>query len=124
MYFDDIIIFSQDESQHLVHIRNVLECLNDAGVKLKRKKCSFLVDEIHYCGYIVKDGTIGRDEQYTESVSKMEPPSNINELNRFLGLVGYSRQFIGDYATVAKPLNDLKKTEFLDGRLNVKHSNA
>ena len=37
-YLDDIIIFSQDESQHLEHLEIVFSCLQEAGLKMKRSK--------------------------------------------------------------------------------------
>ena len=39
MYLDDIIIFSQDESQHLEHLEIVFSCLREAGLKMKHSKC-------------------------------------------------------------------------------------
>ena len=48
MYLDDIIIFSQDEAQHLEHLEIVFSCLWEAGLKMKRSKCDFFKSEIHY----------------------------------------------------------------------------
>ena len=41
-YLDDIIIFSQDESQHLERLEIVFSRLREAGLKMKRSKCEFL----------------------------------------------------------------------------------
>ena len=42
-YLDDIIIFSQDELQHLEHLEIVFSHLQEAGLKMKHSK-----SEIHY----------------------------------------------------------------------------
>ena len=47
MYLDDIIIFSQDETQHLEHLEIVFSCLREAGLKMKCSKCDFFKSEIH-----------------------------------------------------------------------------
>ena len=50
-YLDDIIIFSQDESQHLEHLEIVFSHLREAGLKMKHSKCDFFKSEIHYLGH-------------------------------------------------------------------------
>ena len=53
MYLDDIIIFSQDELQHLEHLEIVFSCLWEAGLKMKCSKCDFFKSEIHYLGHLI-----------------------------------------------------------------------
>ena len=53
MYLDDIIIFSQDEVQHLEHLEIVFSCLREAGLKMKCSKCDFFKSEIHYLGHLI-----------------------------------------------------------------------
>ena len=53
MYLDNIIIFSQDELQHLEHLEIVFSCLREAGLKMKCSKCDFLKSEIHYLGHLI-----------------------------------------------------------------------
>ena len=52
-YLDDIIIFSQDELQHLEHLEIVFSCLREAGLKMKCSKCDFFKSEIHYLGHLI-----------------------------------------------------------------------
>ena len=52
-YLDDIIIFSQDESQHLEHLEIVFSHLQEAGLKMKCSKCDFFKSEIHYLGHLI-----------------------------------------------------------------------
>ena len=52
-YLDDIIIFSENESQHLEHLETVFSCLREAGLKMKWSKCAFFKSEIHYLGHLI-----------------------------------------------------------------------
>ena len=52
-YLDDIIIFSQDELQHLEHLEIVFSHLQEAGLKMRRSKCDFFKSEIHYLGHLI-----------------------------------------------------------------------
>ena len=52
-YLDDIIIFSQDEVQHLEHLEIVFSHLQEAGLKMKCFKCDFFKSEILYLGHLI-----------------------------------------------------------------------
>ena len=49
-YLDDIIIFSQDESQHLEHLEIVFSHLREVGLKMKHSKHSFELLKEALCG--------------------------------------------------------------------------
>ncbi|GFU57505.1 retrovirus-related Pol polyprotein from transposon 17.6 [Trichonephila clavipes] len=44
-YLDDIIVFSETFEDHLIRLRLVLKCLQEAGLKLNSKKCLFAAQE-------------------------------------------------------------------------------
>ncbi|GFW42501.1 retrovirus-related Pol polyprotein from transposon opus [Trichonephila clavipes] len=45
-YLDDIIVFSETFEDHLIRLRLVLKCLQEAGLKLNSKKCLFAAQRI------------------------------------------------------------------------------
>ena len=49
-YFDNIVIFSRNEQEHLKHIEKIFKKLKEAALKLKESKCDFFKQEIHYFG--------------------------------------------------------------------------
>ncbi|XP_029112827.1 uncharacterized protein LOC114912049 [Scleropages formosus] len=57
-YFDDVIIYSPDWSQHLVHLRAVLQALREAGLTANPAKCAIGRGEIWYLGFILGNGQI------------------------------------------------------------------
>ena len=52
-YLDDIIIFSKNEEGHLQHLEIIFERLCEAGLKLKRSKCSFKKMHVEYLGHLI-----------------------------------------------------------------------
>ena len=52
-YLDDVIIFSKSAEQHLKHIQIVLTRLKQAKLRLKRRKCLFFKQELHYLGNLL-----------------------------------------------------------------------
>ncbi len=53
VYFDDIIIFSENLEDHWKHVRSVLQRLKEKQINLKLKKCEFAVQETEYLGHMV-----------------------------------------------------------------------
>ena len=52
-YLDDIVIFSNNEVEHLQHLETVFKRLQEAGLKLKESKCDFFRAQIHYLGHML-----------------------------------------------------------------------
>ena len=48
VYFDDILIAGKSMSDHLDTLEKVLPRLKEAGLRLRKEKCSFLVESVTY----------------------------------------------------------------------------
>lgn len=114
VYLDDIIIFSDSFEDHLRHIENVLVRLKEAGLKLKPSKCQFLKPEVKYLGHIISPNGVRPDPEKVWCVREFPRPRNVKEIRQFLGLVGYYRRHIANFAALARPLTRLtsKSTRF------------
>ena len=106
-YIDDIIVYSEIWSEHIVQLRKVLLCLRKAGLTAKTKKCKFGMAECVYLGHIIGGGKVKPEQSKTEAVEKFTVPKTKKDVRSFLGLTGYYRKFIPDYAAIAAPLSDL-----------------
>ena len=110
-YLDDIIIFSQDESQHLEHLEIVFSCLWEAGLKMKHSKCDFFKSEIHYLGHLISPEGISPLPNKLDSIKHMPAPNSTKEIKQFLGLTGYYRKFVPRFADISRPLTTLTKKD-------------
>ena len=108
-YLDDIIIFSKDVKTHLVHLERVLKRLMAYGLKLKPSKCTLLQRRVSFLGHIVSAAGIETDPSKTELISQWGVPTSVKGIRSFLGLCGYYRRFIKDYAEIASPLTNLQR---------------
>ena len=114
LYLDDIIVISPDFDSHLERLEEVLKRLRRANLKLKPSKCELFRDEVRYLGHVVSSQGVSTDPEKVEAVSSWDPPTSVKDLQSFLGLAGYYRQYIPDFSTIAKPLSKLtsKETEW------------
>ena len=110
-YLDDIIIFSQDELQHLEHLEIVFSHLREAGLKMKRSKCDFFKSEIHYLGHLISPEGISPLPKKLDSIKHMPVPNSAKEIKQFLGLTGYYRKFVPRFADISRPLTTLMKKD-------------
>ena len=107
VYLDDVIIVGKTFEEHLLHLREVLIRLREAGLKLQPSKCSFCQKKVEFLGHIVSDKGVATDPAKTAQVAKWPTPSSQKEVQQFLGLASYYRRFVKDFATIAKPLHRL-----------------
>jgi hypothetical protein len=63
VFFDDILIFSNSWSQHLHHVRAVLQLLQAHQLFLKETKCSFGKETISYQGHTISVDGVGMDSE-------------------------------------------------------------
>lgn len=111
IYLDDITIHSKSFDEHLEHLKHVFKCLKEVDLKINYKKCNFAAKKITLLGHIVSASGIEADPSKVKAVKDMTPPTNVKELQRFLGMTGYYRKFIEGYAGIAQPLYHLLKKE-------------
>ena len=110
-YLDDILIYSPDVPTHLVHMRQLLQRLREADLKLNREKCNFFKSHIQYLGHLISGEGIKPLPKKLESIKEMPPPTTPKEVKQFLGLIGYYRKFVPRFADVARPLTNLTRLD-------------
>ena len=62
-YLDDLLIYSENELDHEIHVKKVLTRLREAGLQIDSKKCEFHVKRTKYLGFIVGSGGIEVDRK-------------------------------------------------------------
>ena len=77
VYLDGILVFSQSEADHLVHLRDVLLRLRAHGLCAKRKKCKFGLDAVEYLGHWVSRGERYMDPGKIRDVVAWPPLSTV-----------------------------------------------
>ncbi|SNX87990.1 related to pol protein [Melanopsichium pennsylvanicum] len=109
VYLDDFLIFSNNEEEHIDHVREVLERLRANQLFAKLSKCTFHTDQVEFLGYIIKPGGIEMDPEKVRTIQEWPMPASIHDIQRFLGFANFYRRFIAHFARIARPLTSLVK---------------
>ena len=116
VFFDDILIFSPDEDQHIEHVEAVLQRLADHELYINPKKCTFMVSEVDFLGYRLRAGEdavkLTIQENKTKAITDWPVPKTIGQLRSFLGTANFSRTFIQNFSTIARPLTEATSGKF------------
>ncbi|GFT04824.1 retrovirus-related Pol polyprotein from transposon 17.6, partial [Nephila pilipes] len=104
-YQDDIIIAANSIQELNAKLNDVLSTLQENNLTLAPDKCSFATQEIQYLGFTISSQGITPGINNTDKICKFTTPENQKQLKRFLGMCGYYRHLIPDYATKVHLLN-------------------
>jgi len=108
-FVDDVITFTADWVGQLRELKEVFERVRQAKLTVKPAKCYFGFPSVEFVGYRVGNGKLEMLEEKVEQVALAPPPRTKKQLRAFLGLTGFYRRFIQDYAKIAAPLTDALK---------------
>lgn len=106
-YLDDIAVFSETLEEHVEHLGRVFQTLERVNLKVKMEKCQIARPSIRYLGHIVGSGRHAPDPEKLVAIEGLKAPTTKTELRSVLGLCGYYRGYVKDYAEVARPLTEL-----------------
>ncbi|KAL6362465.1 hypothetical protein LRP88_03747 [Fusarium phalaenopsidis] len=110
-YLDDILIFSKTEEEHTEHVHKVLQTLQDAKLLVEPEKSKFHAPEVEFLGHIISHNEIRMDPKKVSAVKEWEEPTNVKEVQAFLGFANYYRKFLKAFGRIAAPLTELTKKD-------------
>lgn len=111
VYVDDVLLLSSSIEEGIRLLREVLMTLTNAGFSINLRKCSFLTEEIEYLGRVVSRGQVKPSPRKISALVNAPVPENIRQVRQFLGLAGYFRRYVKDYASKTACIARLTKKD-------------
>ena len=83
----------------------------DTGVKFNSEKVQFKIGQVEYMGNLVSSDGLKPDPKKIEAIMNMPKPTDVNSLQRLLGLIKYLAQYIPNESAITEPLRELLKKD-------------
>ena len=109
VYLDDLLIFSPTKEDHDLHLKQVFKLLQDNSFRISLDKCEFHRTSLTFLGYNVSADGLSPPSEKKAAISEFPLPPDSASLRRFLGMVGYYRRFIPNFAKIVFPLSEKAK---------------
>ena len=114
---DDILIWGDGDTteeataNHDKRQLALLERRQQKNIKLNKEKFQLRKTELSYMGVVLTDKGAKPDLKKQDCVQSMTPPTNKDEVRRFLGVVTYLSRFSVDLSIKSEPLRTLLKKD-------------
>lgn len=114
IYQDDVLVMTENTIEHCKSLDQVFSALKQAGVKVNKNKCSFFTNSVQYLGYIFDNDGVHPNPDKIKAIIDAPTPTNLSQVQSFMGLCNFYSRFIKDFSTVFAPLYQLlkKNTKF------------
>ncbi|KAJ1088807.1 hypothetical protein NDU88_001962 [Pleurodeles waltl] len=115
VYIDDILIYSDNENEHVQHVRKILAALRKHHLYCKLTKCEFHVTTVEFLGVILTPQGMAMAEKKVKAVSDWPTPKTVRDIQCFLGFANFYRRFINHFSQTVAPITKLlrKKEKFV-----------
>ena len=77
IYLDDILVTGETQEEHMKCLDKVLTRLEEAGLRLKKKKCGFMLESVEYLGHSISAEGLRPTEQKVRAITEAPQPQQL-----------------------------------------------
>jgi len=111
VFIDDVMIATETEKEHDEIIEEVLRKVEENDLFVKPEKCVWKTKEVEFLGVIIGLDGVRMEKKKVQGVIDWPVPKSVKDVQKFLGLANYYRQFVKDFAKIAKLLYEMTRKE-------------
>ena len=104
VFMDDVLIYLNTMEEHIDYMQKVLSCLWNYGLTCKLSKCEFHSDSISFLGFIISPNGIAMEPDRITTVTEWPIPSNVHDIQVFIGFANFYRRFIDRFSRIVAPI--------------------
>ena len=117
-YVDDLLLCAESREQCINDSLKLLEKLAKGGHKVSRKKLQFCQQEVEYLGRLISKEGKRMSNKQLDAIMKAPRPETVGQMMTFLGMTGFSMDWVEGYSDKTQPLRKLMKEAGLERLAN------
>jgi hypothetical protein len=110
-FLDDLTVVSPDFDSHIKDVKEVLDILKEANLKINYKKCVWFTKKLNLLGNVIENNKISMDPIKTKAIVDRKPPKNFKDTQVYIGMINYWRRYIPGFAQIIAPIAKLLKKD-------------
>ncbi|XP_039292569.1 uncharacterized protein K02A2.6-like [Nilaparvata lugens] len=110
-FLDDILVSGKNLTEHYDRLTEVCKRLDANGLAVSKNKCEFFKKTVEYLGFIISKEGLRTAPSKIAAITNAPTPTNVSQLQAFLGLVNYYCKYVPKLATIAAPLHQLLRKD-------------
>ena len=110
---DDLLITGQGDTKeeadkdHDANLVRLLQRCRDRNIKLNKAKFDFKCSQVPFIGHLLSNEGVKPDPKKIEAIVKMETPTDVQGVQRLIGMVKYLSKFLSNLSALCEPLRKL-----------------
>ena len=104
-----MVVKSKQESRHIEDLQGTFEVLWQHKLRLNAEKCIFGVGASKFLGYLITNWGIEINPDQIDAVRRLNPSSNLNEVQKLTGMLAAFNRFISKFADCCQPFYQFLK---------------
>lgn len=109
VFIDDVCIATKTWPEHISMLKDTLQAVIAANLKIKANKCVFGASSVKFLGHEISRYGIRQDPDKLKALTKMPAPQDAKGVKQVLGMFSYYRKFVNNFAMLAEPLTKLTR---------------
>jgi transposase InsO family protein len=111
-YVDNILIFTKGGPEaHAEVLGKVIDALTKWGMKMNVDKCQVGMKKARVLGHLISNETATVDPVKSDTLKNLTRPKKGTQVESFLGFTNFLRDYIPMYASIAGPIEALRKAK-------------
>lgn len=124
-FVDDIVVFSKGSlHEHEECLKKVIQRLTEVNLKINPDKCHFGQKSVYLLGFCVNENGISIDTRKVANIHDWPQPRTGKDIQRYLGLVNFFRDFVPNISKMTAPLDALRNVDDLSKIWTDKHQSC
>ena len=111
VFIDDVMIATETEEGHNEIVEEVLRRMKENDLFVKPEKCVWKVREVRFLGVIIGPDGVRIEKKKIQGVVDWLVLKSVKDVQKFLWLANYYRQFVNDFVKIVKLLHEMTRKE-------------